>query len=281
MSLFKLLCPSTHIVYDIHEELPLEMLTKLYLPQALRRALGEMAAWTWRVCGRIFDGFAPATPAIGTWFPGGGMKVVRNLPKAIYAVEEREALVPDPLRWVFTGALNAERGIWDLLWLVERFRGMGMAVTLELYGPCREDDLGQAIAALEALGWCKHVPWLPAPELAKSIRGAGLGFITYQSRPNFQEGISTKLLEFMACGIPAVGSDFPMMRRIIEGAGAGILVPPEDREGLLKAIDDLIRQPETLQEMSRNGRRTYQRDYRWDDEVASLRWHLRASKSGA
>jgi glycosyltransferase involved in cell wall biosynthesis len=111
-------------------------------------------------------------------------------------------------------------------------------------------------------------------ELAKAIRGAGIGLFTYQDQPNYQEAIPTKVLEYMASGIPVVGSDFPTTRAILKSAGCGELYPPGNMQALKGAIKRMASDGEGLARMARAGREAYLRNFRWEDEQRQMDWHL-------
>jgi len=275
MALCKFIYPRAHFVFDIHEELPLEIHSKDYLPAWIRGPLSGLATFGWWVAGRVFDSFAPATPPIATWFPAPRTRTVRNFPKADFLGRtEIPPAAPDPMRVVFTGALRRDRGIFEALDAISALRAEGMDLRLELYGPLHEPELSARISEAVAQGWCAHAPWLPMDELAKAIRGAGIGLFTYQDRPNYQEAIPTKVLEYMASGIPVVGSDFPATRAILGSAGCGELYPPGNMGALKAAIRRMASDGEGLARMAQAGRTAYLRHFRWEAEQRQLDWHL-------
>ena len=53
-----------------------------------------------------------------------------------------------------------------------------------------------------------------------------------------------KLFEAMAAGVPAVVSDLPGMRAIVDDAGCGILVDPTDPRAIADAIRRIVELPE-------------------------------------
>jgi glycosyltransferase involved in cell wall biosynthesis len=62
--------------------------------------------------------------------------------------------------------------------------------------------------------------------------------------PSRAEGMPNALLEALACGLPAVATDVPGSREVLEGGGdAGRLVPVGDPTALAEAIARLVRDP--------------------------------------
>ncbi len=61
--------PDTYTLYDIHEDLPLQVVSKDYLPAALRAPVARLSACLLRAAAGLFSGFAPATEAIARAWP--------------------------------------------------------------------------------------------------------------------------------------------------------------------------------------------------------------------
>ncbi len=84
------------------------------------------------------------------------------------------------------------------------------------------------------------------------------------------EGLPMVLLEAEAHGIPAVSFTCKCgPRDVITDGVNGRLVPAKDVEGLAKAIDELIHDPETLRRM---GAAAYADSSRWDPEHIMEQW---------
>jgi glycosyltransferase involved in cell wall biosynthesis len=95
--------------------------------------------------------------------------------------------------------------------------------------------------------------------------------------PSRTEGISNALLEAMSHGIPCIATNvggnaetlgMEEYKSIPQGAYIlgknGVLVNPDDVEGLSKAMRDLIRDGRAREEMGRNSRRFIQQNYSID-----------------
>src|SRR5258708_25418491 len=70
----------------------------------------------------------------------------------------------------------------------------------------------------------------------------------------FKTVIPTKLLEYMACERPVIVAVDGQARQIVEEAGAGVFVEPENSKALAKAILDLAVVPENRRQMRARGR---------------------------
>jgi len=71
----------------------------------------------------------------------------------------------------------------------------------------------------------------------------------------FKTVIPTKMLEFMSCARPVISSVEGESRKILETAGAGIYVEPENPEQLAQAILRLAENDHLRKTLGGNGRR--------------------------
>jgi glycosyltransferase involved in cell wall biosynthesis len=70
----------------------------------------------------------------------------------------------------------------------------------------------------------------------------------------YGEGVPKFLIEAGACALPAVTTDWPGCREIVEDGVNGILVPVRDPEAIADAIERLARNRALREEMGRRGR---------------------------
>ena len=273
MALLGLLCPDTYTLYDIHEDLPLQVEAKAYLPLWVRWPVIRLATWLLNVAGGLFKGFAPATEAISKEWPQAQTRIVHNYPKAVFGQEAPAGRLPDPDRVIYVGGLAAGRGLLVALEAMRLVRQTRPAVRLDLVGPIMEPEVGEAIQVAVAEGWCHHLPWLDPEALATYAAGAGVGLVTLLPQPNYLESLPTKLFEYMAMGIPVLASAFPLWRTLVAQSGSGRVVEPTVAgvaQGLLAMLGDGA----ALGNHARAGRAAYRERYRWEAESRHLRWHL-------
>lgn len=99
--------------------------------------------------------------------------------------------------------------------------------------------------AISARGLGRHVlltGWLPqAAALGYAVR-AEVGLSPIPRGALFDVSSPTKLVEYLALGIPGVANDIPDQQRIIEDSGAGLCVPMQ-AEAFAEATLRLLREP--------------------------------------
>ena len=76
-----------------------------------------------------------------------------------------------------------------------------------------------------------------------------------------------KSLVMMAGGKPIVLSAEGEAARLLEAAGSGVVVPPEDYEAIARAIGQLMHDPDRASQMGANGRRFVVSNFEWSSLV--------------
>ena len=78
------------------------------------------------------------------------------------------------------------------------------------------------------------------------------------------------MFEYMATGLPVIVSNFPLWKEIVEDNKCGITVNPLDPQEIARAVEYLCSNPELMEKMGRNGRKTVMGKYNWGNESKIL-----------
>jgi alpha-1,3-rhamnosyl/mannosyltransferase len=103
--------------------------------------------------------------------------------------------------------------------------------------------LEQQIAPLVDAGEIRLLGYLPREDLATIIAGA-----TTLIYPSIYEGFGLPPLEAMACGVPVIASNVSSLPEVV--GDTGLMIDPQDVEGLASAIERLVNAPELRQALS-------------------------------
>jgi glycosyltransferase involved in cell wall biosynthesis len=69
---------------------------------------------------------------------------------------------------------------------------------------------------------------LPHSAAMEMVAGASVGLSLLSDLPNYRWSMPTKVIEYLAMGVPVVASDLPGTRDAVRGIDAVVLVPPGD-----------------------------------------------------
>jgi glycosyltransferase involved in cell wall biosynthesis len=256
------------VVYDVHEDVPLQIMNKFWIPPWARSFLARGVAVAEWVGGRIFDAVVAATPSIAEKFPPGKTVVVQNFPHVEIAHR------PDPLpveerryAFAYAGGLTAVQGIREIVVVAEALPSPARGV---LAGWFDNDEVERDVRA--SAGWHRvdYLGEVDHERAIEAIREAVCGIVVDHPISNYLDSYSTKMFEYMACGVPVVCSAFPLWERIVSGADCGITVNPLDPTAAAAAIEKLVRDPDETRRLGANGRKAILERYNWEAEFAKL-----------
>ena len=126
-------------------------------------------------------------------------------------------------RALHVGDLRRSRGLFDM---VEAIAGAPQW-RLDLVGPVSAADEAELLRRLDApdvAGRVRLYGRRPPRQAWSFATGAWVGLSMLQDTPAFREAIPSKLYEFLACGLPVIGTPLPRQAEIINSTGAGVVV---------------------------------------------------------
>jgi glycosyltransferase involved in cell wall biosynthesis len=98
------------------------------------------------------------------------------------------------------------------------------------------------------------------------LRSADLFLLTTEPPESF--GIV--VIEAMACGLPAVASDYPGVRAVVDDGETGLLVPQGDPGAVAAALDRLAADPAERERMGAAGRAKAEAEWNWSRLVERM-----------
>lgn len=261
--------PLDHLVWDVHEDPAGALAVKDWLPAPLRRPV----AAGWRRAEGLVERRHPlllAEHAYADRFTGRHPVV----PNAVVIPEE--VTPAGGARLVHVGNLTVARGS---VLMVETARlaheVSDGAITLEVVGPARDDASREAMERGVADGCVTWHGFLPATEAMATIDGALAGLSLLQDLPNYRGSMPTKVVEYLAHGVPAITTPLPLAEEIVLEARAGAIVPFDDPEATAEAVVRLWHEPAEAAAMGRRGRDLVRDRYDWAKGGADFATELR------
>lgn len=119
-------------------------------------------------------------------------------------------------------------------------------------GPVKAALVAQVRAlGLDNVHFHPQVPMVESPTLLASSDAL---LVPLSAHPTFERFVPSKLVDYMAVGRPVVLSAAGEAARLVEAAGAGIVVAPEQPAALAAGLMELARSPDRLAAMGERGR---------------------------
>jgi glycosyltransferase involved in cell wall biosynthesis len=128
----------------------------------------------------------------------------------------------------------------------------GVEFALVGEGPLKEELIARA--AEWRLDNVRFHPQVPMEEIPPLLSASDALLVPLSAHPTFSDFVPSKMIDFMAAGRPILLAAAGEAARILELAGAGIVVPPEDPQALAAAASWLAQHPDEAAAMGARGR---------------------------
>jgi len=258
------------VIFDVHEDFPAEAYGKFYLPRWAQTLASKVLGGIFWAANWGMSGIVVVHTGIANKFTNKNTILVENFPELPNnaKIENRN----DPANQydaVYTGALNEIRCPYEMIDALADEQAHPKT-RLQFAGKISPASLEDGLKKRD--GWSKVVrhEWMTPDELSDLMANAKLGLVLYKPLPNHINAQPRKLFEYMAAGLPIVGSDFPRWRELIIDTGCGLVVDPENPTEIAKAMRWIFDNPEEAEEMGRRGLEAAQTRFNWDSEAERL-----------
>lgn len=257
------------VIFDAHEDVPKQILSKPYLNKpakvVLSTAIGAYEKWA---CKKV-DAVVAATPFIRDKFRSMNISSVdvNNYPLLGELSSEAIDWSQKKSQICYVGGIAAIRGIHEIVTAMQYVKA---DVRLQIGGSFSEKSVERAVKS--SLGWSRvdELGWLNRAGVAATLKHSIAGLVTLHPTINYMDALPVKMFEYMSAGVPVIASNFPLWREIIEGNDCGLCVDPLDPRAIAEAIDFLVNSPVRAEQMGRNGQRAVIDRYNWSVEERKL-----------
>ena len=248
------------LVWDVHENTAAAMEMKAWIPRPVRPAArslvhalehsAERMAWLILAEESYAERFQRSHPVV----PNSALSPNGAPPP------------PDDDRVVYLGRLTQARGALDM---IELGRHLPPDVIVELIGNA-DADCREAVEAAHEAG---HVRWrgfVPNDEALPTLRAALAGLSLLHDQPNYAHSRPTKIMEYMAHGVPIITTPNPSSADLVARHDCGLVVPFGDPGAVLTAALRLREDVELRRRLAANGRDAATRLYSWDRDAVAF-----------
>jgi glycosyltransferase involved in cell wall biosynthesis len=254
-------------VWDVHEDTAAALGTKPWLPRPLRPA-AAMAV-------RAAEHSAERRVHLILAEQGYVSRFSRPhpvVPNTTY-VPEAPAPAGDDRRVVYLGHLSPDRGVGEMIEVARLLRPHG--ITVELIGPA--DARARArIEPVQAEGLLRWPGFVPNDQAMQRVDGALAGLSLLQDEPNFRHSLPTKVVEYMARGVPVVTTPLPAAAELVTQHECGYVVPFGDPRAAADAVLELAADSSLRTKMGRRGHEAAHRSLGWPADARAFVAQLEA-----
>lgn len=255
------------VIFDAHEDLSLQILSKSYLNPMIRGFLSKTYLLFEKFAYKKFDYIITATPHIRDKFAKINQNCmdINNYPKLEefdfdFKPKQKENAV------CYIGSIAAVRGIKEIVRVME-FVG---DVKLLLAGDFREKDVEAEVKTYN--GWVRveELGFVDREGVADIMSRSIAGLVTLHPIINYQDALPVKMFEYMAAGLPVIASNIKLWEEIIKDAKCGICVDPLNPKDIAEAIEYIMTHPLEAKKMGENGKKAVVQKYNWSIEEEKL-----------
>ncbi len=255
------------VIFDSHEDVPKQILSKHYLNPTIRTIISNAFKVYENYAARQFDYIIAATPYIRDLFLpiNTSCNDINNFP-IVAELNNNTSWESRQDQVCYIGAITTVRGIKEVVKAME----LCTNVQLNLAGKFSQEEVRTEVESYT--GWSKvnFLGFVDRREVADIMSRSRVGLVTLHPIINYLDSLPIKMFEYMTAGLPVVSSDFPLWKDIVQKSGCGLCVDPLNTTAIAEAINYILTHPEEAKKMGENGKRAVLEHYNWQNEEQKL-----------
>jgi glycosyltransferase involved in cell wall biosynthesis len=254
------------VIYDVHEDLPKQLLNKHYIPKILRSSISKLAKFIERYYSKYLDAIVCATELITNRFSQYHNQVVTicNYPLLSELIADNKDYLLRKNHICYIGSISRTRGIE---YLIESLAGTN--IQLDLAGKFSDISLDE-LKKINGFDNVNYLGVLNRTDIVELLNNIKIGMVTLLPTASYRESLPIKMFEYMLAGIPIITSNFVYWEDIVMGNNCGIMVDPTNIEQIRSSIEYLFRNIDIAINMGQNGKNAVLNKYNWGIEVTKL-----------
>ena len=257
------------VIYDVHEDVPMDILNKDWIPAVARKIISSFAYMIEYVAAKYFLNIITATPHILDRFRKANKKAIsiNNFPLKKDIPDEISFENRNAHEICYLGGITKKRGLEEVLIALELGDNN---LKINLAGNFLDKKFEYKLKNLNTWNSVNFYGYVGREEIRKILSRSSIGIVTLHPTNTYLNSLPVKMFEYMAYGLPVIASDFPLWRKIIKKYNCGILVNPESPREIADAINYFVANRELALKMGQNARKAIIEEYNWQIEEDKL-----------
>ena len=261
----KLIKKGKKVIYDVHEDVPRQIMSKYWIPNNLRTITSKVFEVYENNSVKKFSGIITATPHIKNRFLDKNKHVVdiKNYPILNELFISKKYINPAKENsMIYIGGISEKRGLFTMVNALNKLSN----VQLKLAGTFSNDKEYQKVKKSQKWDKIDFLGFIGREEIRENLNKSKVGLVVLHPLASYKDSLPIKMFEYMAAGLPVVASSFPLWEEIIIKNNCGICVNPKSSQEIAEAVRWIIENPIKSNEMGKRGRMAIEKEYNWEIE---------------
>jgi len=255
------------VVYDVHEDLPKQILYKPWISSSMVRNLLSKLIYAFEQFScLLFDGIVSVTDDIAKKYSSSKTIILRNLPiNAIVQSLDTQTKIEekkDKVVFIYAGGLTKIRGIEEVCQAIAMHKDKA---ELWLLGPWESDAYRNACMLDDSI---KYLGFKTMPEVYALIKQADVGIAMLYPIKNYITSLPIKAFEYMAFGKPILMSDFDYWKHVFEGTA--LFADAYDVDNIASKVKQFVEDKDLRSRLGEVGYALVRNELNWEKEAEKL-----------
>ena len=253
------------VIYDVHEDLPRQVMTKPYLDFFSKYVISFLIEKIEHYLASKFDAIVTVTNHISKRFfrYNDNTCILYNFP----SLDEIDTVDWDEKKneICYVGSISKVRGIIELVSALN-----SIEVKLNLGGKFNSTQLEVEVKKMPDWTKVNYLGFLSREDVVKVFNRSKIGIVTLHPTVNYIDALPVKMFEYMLAGIPVIVSDIPLWKELVEEEECGTVVDPFNISDISDVINQYLQNEFRAKKHGENGRQAIIQKYNWGIEEKKL-----------
>ncbi|MFA5293122.1 MAG: glycosyltransferase [Phycisphaerae bacterium] len=262
------------VVFDMRESTSRQILGKEYLPKWTRKIVSCCYKIIEKICLTGIRLIVANDRSVNEYHK---CYLVRNFPQIdeniISNAMDMSQRFKSPLL-VYVGTVSKTRGAFTYLVMAQKLIERGHRFKIMIIGGAYDESfivqLKDEVKQMNLQDTVSVTGFMDYQQAMGITSKAVIGLSILDPIPNYTFCLAGKMVEYMMCGTPILSSNFEHWAPYVEGEKTGKMVDPFNIDQIVNVCEQMLNNPQELENMGRRGIEAVKNKYNWDMEFKVL-----------